>query len=771
MSQIARETDSGLKQVQKEVAVLVADGTVARVLSGNQTIYATRALKPTWAWLLEQAATKENPSLVNPPGRRGNGGPRAVKEITTADLKAMRSAVRRVVDGFAGRSLSKEEYSEWAEKPCHHLLTWDPAGGAASRGDWSLALELLEGAGGNHKSMGALRKLLDLAATQGWIVKADRHDPDYTPFPVEWASIAEQWVEAMKNRGRGSVSMVTSILEGVVRGGWDHPKDVDWAEWIGEMEAWFRGIKMHSQTRSGIRGTYNRLCEKGLIQGPKWDGTKTQMLGRRPRLLTDTEGFEIGDVYCRNSAAWDGEGPDPLVWVWPRHDELKGLIEGDYGLRMAVVCMTAPAKLISALKLPSKEMFPRERIRGKNGRTGLRWRRDTVKTNLMDLTWVLRDFGEFHKIDWSQPGNDLSVVMDVEKWEPLRVQYARKPQPTSLERGLTVLGRLASPILEGMAVDNDDEALADRCANLSAYVSGANGFKSPGRKRPDPSWTDALKSDEREDPDKDRRESIKCEAAWTAGAGDEFAICQMERIGDAFLKAFEGRHGELGEQIARVRAGDVQTRPGGDLVWAKALQKLLLWKEQCVVPLRSSLLARTSVKNRPPLGVKREVQAVFSPEEMKGDKEFAPRYGNGVLADLHELYTMPGGGLETILGRAARPTDPFWPGAGGERPKQKVYTRWMKKTVKRFQGALLHGVTYQSLREAGVLRQKFFRHGVAKRLVMIGQTKFASVILSHSTTRMVEQTYGVVTARDFTATQALALFKQHQANEQAQGAA
>ena len=769
MPELAQELPrTSERRLRKVVEEAIEDGVVVPFWAGNRTMYTTEACRPTLGWVYEQAMEHAyDPDHQGSPGRRRSDEDRRVEVIGRKDRERITTAINHIGRYLAGdRGASRDEIRDALERTDRALLIWDPEAGAGGQGDWAAALELLDRAvpgGARPGLISGLRKLLDLAATHGWLARTARHAEGYEPVPPEWAQVYEEWraVEDVKSPGA-----VLDLLEGVTASGFASPEEADWAEVISHLEATFRGRDTPSNRRSQIRHTYRELRRAGSIDGPGWDGRMRQV-AEGVTLLRGNEIRAAGEVYGSDAIGDE----NPWSWQWPRQHELQALIDGPFGLRTVLLAMTRPMVEVETQGLPSRATFPRVAHRGTSVHTETAWSIATCRRALGDIAYLLGWLEQEYAIDWATA--DLRELLDRDRIEA-HVRWSLSPNGTTTgslhDRAITI-GRIASPILETIALRRAwrlddagedaaaDYALADQAAEIAAYLSGANGYMDGREKKRS---ITAITKDEGEDKDiisKMIKESQKFEAAW-APPGGGCGYDQMLRIHDALIGEITNLYGDLRTQLDDLPG----TQRDGE--WAKHVEETLWWTDMITVPLRASNLRRATREMRETDRAGRIVAHYPGRIGKRKNASFSPVYADdpdSTHALLYRLYVAPGGALEIILGRPPRAGDPFWPSyrTGRRYRNASAFTDMMRRIVKRHQAALV-GVTYDELLASGTLRAKFFRHALAKALAMDGKAALASILLHHANGEMVQKVYGPVGETDIVAADAVASLREQE---------
>lgn len=789
----------GRKATKARVEDLVHDGDTDIVRFrgvGRGDEYMTLAARPNLLWLYNHAMKYAyDDSVHNRRGRPRADEPRRVNSVNDKDAERIRSALTHIGrflaqrNGIPRSTISDEEAWRALEQVDGHYLSWNPVGGDQSAGKWSAALELLDAATRDDICEGSLKrstlagmrsglaKLLDLGASRGWLPSTDRHHDDYCPVHPEWQEIYQIWTDVLKENTRFRHGRdVLVLLEAVSECGWPQPEDAEWEQVLTCVERRFANdTTFTSERKAQVRRTYRVLRQEGLIDGPPWNvrgGVRNEGL----IILSTSAIKEIAEHY-----AWDGPrgtgGWNWRTWEWPDAAQVGGLIDGDYGLRVALRAMTVTgASRAAHPDVPDRSRYPREPVRTLSSRSSTPWSSETVRANLERILFLAGWMATYCDVDWRHA--DLRSLLNRGYWETWIEWASRESTQGRIARLAETNARLASPLVEAMALKRGDQRTADEAHEVSRWLSH--------EVRPAAVEGAVIDSvDDEEDLETAQAESRRTEEAWTAGTGLQFSYEQLTRITRAAVTAFSTQWGELEDQLDRVECGKYLN----DAEWAFEVQRLFWWMSQLLVPLRPETLRRSDVGH-----VKLTsdtVRAVYPKVAMKSKRAFRPWYSSlsdkddGTKSricetkddakdvdtqwdqeeewnygDIHHrlacLYLCPGGALSIILGRDPKRVDPLWPTRAGRRYQESSsFCSWMQDMVKRFDYAIKGPVTFASLKASGVLTTQKFRHSFAKPLVYLGKASRAAMLLGHADTTMVERVYGATDESDIQASEVI----------------
>lgn len=733
----------------------------------SATTYTTPVHRVTLADLYQKAREHVDENLVLSPGRRtGVGESRAVESLNEKHLQRIRTACRAAVAHLHPEAKSSELDEKFNTVGAEYFV-WNE-----EDEDWSKFLDLVRRAcldksdRTRRQYVSSARRLLDLAATHGWISRTSRHDSDYEPVPAEWADLFNDWRERLTSEGvKQATFTLMTLFEACAECAF-HPREANWSEVIGHLENRFRAAHWTANQKTRVRNAYRTAVETGLISGPEWDGNAWQ--GRKSTLLVRTGAIdEVGELYGRKKdpekhAAAVRAALDGREVAWPEEFELydDGLLAGPYGLKTALTFFVLNGSEADIAGFPQR-VFPRSQIRSSHPNAQKPWLPPTVGKNLRHLLhcagWMEENIDD---VDWSK--HDLRKLLRLENLDAYRraVYAGRLSTKRALAVRLRTCARIASPFMEAAALENGDDELADRMAHLSATLCSSGGID--GRI----SWVSALEQElsQSDEVESRRRRAQAIEAAWTEnGQAAEYAYQQLVRVREALVSQLEDDYGRLSQQIEAVLEG---TRLGR--TWARQVQQSLFWQEQTVVPLRARTLRLLDSEDRhqaddfsriwmeiPAWKLKVQSNGPFRPNLTKG--------GAGYCRELYRLYVMPGGAREQLTldeSGEKRDREAFWvPDVKKyerERYDSGSLRRLMRRGLRRAlreSDDLLNGPTFESLKDELTDLKAFgthsFRHIFATFLVRQGNLQAAAKYLHHRGIQTLQEVYSGTTAAHY----------------------
>ena len=739
-------------------------------VSGQASTDAAGSGVVTGADLLAFAERHVNDHDEREPGRRATvHGSRQVWDISSKTLERIKTALYEVARHFepeAGSS-PRRLRAALAGHVGPGLLTWDSQAGVGGAGDWRRFLELVtQATGGSKQYVGAARSLLDLAATHCVIPRTVRHDLDPASESGAWAELREDWIKAIRGRSDRVHEGVGGLLDGCYRVGIDPTERLERKEWgrvIAHLEDHFDIEDIDPRLRSAIRGSYRALLDVKCIDGPQWDATKRRrdrgvMListGHLKQIAKDygREGKQPGVAHASSAHATKQKVEE--VHPWPGCEGHSGLIEGPFGLRAALLCFTAPQRVLNDLHLPSPSSWPRSHIRGLTGNSHRRWRIKTCQANLQLIFfyagWLQRSKG----IDFSQPEADLRVLLDEANVRAFfrAVCSGTVSTKNQLRRMLVLLARLASPFAEAVAVRLDATELADRFARVSALSNSSgtvDGFASLNRQ---------ISEDLEDTYDRSSEIAREVEDAWTDFQSlAEFAYDQMCCVRETLIRLIEQEGGgTLEELVSQVQDGSLQMSRR----LAFLIRGALIWADQLQIPLRVATMSKVDLNDRTHNRRFERLRARIAGWKFKDGKKkpFRPNYRKRPASTypqwLYRLYVMPGGArdvLRTDRRGVVHQVEAYYVpclNSTGTRLSEGAFNNIVRSALK---AALDHdpeslgGLRYDDL-VANTSTHRF-RHAFATKMVAAGLLDEAADCLRHSSTDMIKRVYSARDERD-----------------------
>lgn len=785
--------DLDLRTTRPPMESLLAQGRIVRFRAGNRTKYtsgevATMNLRE----LCDRAGDYVDSDHSPGRGRRSRSeGSLRVEVINERHQKRIERTCRKIGRHLSGCSSQAAVQRALEQVDLgHEFFVWNE-----EEGDWTGAVRMTKEAVEKNETqhVGTIRLLLDLGATHNLIPRSERHAEDFHPIPPRLASLYNRWRSTVSGElnqlRKGLITLFTACASQGLEP--DEMEAEDWRSLIHHLEATWEETEASVRKRGVVRKTYRVLREHSLVVGPDWDPQARRREQSRA-LFSKTAVENVADLYGSEGSregidmALRGEVPD-----WPGFENCSGLVQGEYGLRRMVLHYTAEGRERRQLGLYARGKYPRVQVRRASTRRPRSWRKATIEEALPVISQVAGWIAKQRGVDWRQQENDLRVLM---KRSHLEAYYNARDRDSNisastLERQFSHLARMASPYLEKVALENDDEELADRFLSISRLLSAPRTGVEVPESHDGRSWIEELR-DRQNDADlssaeKQRRKAELVERVWTDGRrAAQFAHIQHWRILEAYLARLQERYGPFSRQIETISAG--QRKVAGDNgreyrelghTWAERIRDGILWADQVVVPLRPNTIGLLSLEDRKHDDRYRHIHGEMPEWKFKTNLRsgvFDPVYTREELAEksyareLYRLYVMQGGAREILL---TRPNGSKWTAAPGrDDPDHPFYVHSVRRTddpkietgkqpliiarvasrALEYEPNALNGVIFDDLdAEDGLLAPHQFRHALGTILVANDNVIAAATYLQHSNWNMLRDVYAAVSASHF----------------------
>lgn len=763
-----------LRPSRNPLRSLLASGQIVAFEGGRYTEYTTPVEGMTRLTLLDLLRRAADEVDLEHEASRGSqsADDRCVEALTESQFSHIKTACNRIGRHVSGDRRDRDEkfHPALMNIGSEHFV-WDPNAGRRQMGDWKKLLDLVRTAAPSKSTsqyVGSVRRLMDLAATHGWIARTPVHDRHYAPVPVDWAPLYNRWREALRGEIDQLKTGLMELFEACYRHDQKSPEDADWRKMIDRLEERFDANGVPSQRRTIVRRTYRAARAAGLLTGPEWDGRRYRNR-KSVSLVPAGDRRAVADLYGQDGpqngirAALNGQlVPWPGDWsTYP------GLVGGPYGLRKLLHYATVPSSKIEKLGVPDRGLYPGERIRDTGPKSHQGWARGTVHMRLEHLCHCAGWMAQEHNVDWSQ--EDLRTLLreDYLRGYKSYLEDECEGGTKTIIKRFGTLARLASPYLESVAVKEGDEDLANRMAHLSKLISSPDSKVDGGR-----SWIARWRSQSKGDRIEElRRVAKRVERTWSrSGRAASCAYIQLRRVLGGRLELLEEDYGPLTSQVAAVQAGAERVRVDGrdfhelDRSWAKTVRDLVYWADQLIVPLRVDTSMRLDVSDRLENGGFTHLRARIHKDKRKPDSPvwFRPNYyrgDGGYPANLYQLYRMDGGARERLLtlrcGRVANADAFYVHDLQGQAKTARMSTdsfrrltrRVVKKLLERRPEILSPGletpITLEELTAPDhVLATHMFRHAFARYWVREqNDLHTASAYLDHSDHKMLLDVY------------------------------
>jgi hypothetical protein len=183
--------------------------------------------------ILDLARSNVNPKLEVKSGRKSTAsghGSRRVLKVKDSQLAMMETAVRAAVQHLVPSSRPRprdtseqrqSRYSTGLKAITARQLVWAEGAGAHGTGDWAILADAevaYRGLATNSRDryVGALRTLLDLAATHGYLLRQEVHGASRTFLPTTWADALGEWRRLVQRSPHTSRSTGTAQLSRIM---------------------------------------------------------------------------------------------------------------------------------------------------------------------------------------------------------------------------------------------------------------------------------------------------------------------------------------------------------------------------------------------------------------------------------------------------------------------------------------------------------------------------------------------------------------------------
>lgn len=240
---------------------LLMGGQILRFEAGRYTEYTTPVEGMTRLTLLDlvrEAKRQKDPDHVARPGS-DPADERRCEALTESQFSHIRTACNRLGRHVSGepRDRGQEFHPALAEIGSEYFV-WNPEAGRRSKGDWKKLLDLVREAApacSTSQYVGSVRKLMNLAATHGWIARTPLHDPHYAPIPADWSELYNDWRAELRGQIDQLKTGLMELFEACYRHDQESPEDANWAMIIEGLEErfWANDIASHERTSVAMR--------------------------------------------------------------------------------------------------------------------------------------------------------------------------------------------------------------------------------------------------------------------------------------------------------------------------------------------------------------------------------------------------------------------------------------------------------------------------------------------------------------------------------------
>lgn len=455
--------------------------------------------------LLNCARAHTNEALVLRPGRRRSDDRDVVEVRSTKDIE---TAVRKLVEHVfpwatpkRGRTAVENNtaYEDALRRIDSTYLTWAEGAGANGAGDWAILENEAKAAFAHlgketqNKYIGALRTLLNLGATHGYLLRTIAHGVGRTFLPTAWAEALKTWNVAVRATEHYSRSMGTAQLSRIMGALADTFQNaVDSIDPLSLTEAQTQHFITHflprlaaDQTiskhqRSVVLATLRGLVSAGIFADVDLKAFDTRCKRLRKNAFRADVMREIAEMFGSEKRLGGkvdyaiflrlGAGRFFQIEIMEDGKPLVNRLSLPYLINWYTVLDTIERK---RLGMKSVNAVAREKVRGTGGLSGLTWVTESVEQHLELIGMYLGYLVRHHDLnldgDW-----DASDVFTIEYLDAF-MGAVDQHRWTTKKRALDLIKNIsmyASPCWESGAVKMQRSTVADDLQRLADYANG-----------------------------------------------------------------------------------------------------------------------------------------------------------------------------------------------------------------------------------------------------------------------------------------------------------
>lgn len=611
--------------------------------------------------LVDRARECVDDTWKAPLGRRGSTGDvlrdRRLDRLTPSHFQKICTGVAVVAQGLTG---SKKDLA--GVGPEH--FAWNVGAGqwalASSVADWSRTLRTGE-ASSVAAHVDGIELLLDLAATKGWITRAEQFDQEFLVHAAEWLPTISVWHAGIVRTG-DSESTVRMLLYGLreialaaTRRGWLDDNATDFGSVMSDILG-RRSSSTHKISQARLdcaRLAYNRLCNAGIISGAPWGRTRHERDGLVSMAAIKRAIGGDWSLWC------DADGK-PYAGLLGRlvNDADEPIAKGDFGLMRYIKWLDERTTQVEFERfgLPARsyvdadERTLRMQERKKDqGKASFRQRQSSLEQTLVRLNVIAGMLASVNGVDWTDPQASLlahvskaTVVAYADHWTKQRgLQGVAAQKSNTVSYAAFALAQYGSPFAHGIAVASGDCKLSDQLASARKQIAVfAESYKP------------------REDQKvRTQRRVAHWENGGTSGYGKvgELVNCLISLV----IKRGGGL--PLEEQVIAIQNGTFS--PPGLQRWATAIRDAAAFHFLWRLPTRAGSLGRLRMQSWVSTGARPwegAIQVEYEAWEVKQSRKFMPhlfdkRYLGNPEAErlfhrvLFQLLLMENGARDTLL--------------------------------------------------------------------------------------------------------------------------
>lgn len=575
--------------------------------------------------ILDLARANINPKLELKSGRKSTAsahGSRKVLEVKGAQLAMIETAVRGLVEHLVPSSRPQPKDTPEQKHARHvaglraitaHQLVWAEGAGAHGTGDWAILADA-EAAfrevekNSRHRYVGAIRTLLDLAATHGYLLRQEVHGASRTFLPTAWAAALGEWSRLVQqsqhwNRS-GGTAQLSRIMAALAELYMHSLEDVDplrltqkqsqsFGRFFAARLAADRKISQHH--RAATLAMLRALMDVGVMKPVALNQYDRRRTTGRKNAFDCTVYKAIAkefDMRTRDLSAnyglfrklgsgkfFDPENPYSL----PR------LVDW-YTLRLA---QHRKEKEMGAI-----DSFPRERVRGSGGLSGRPWSKASLELHLELLGMYLGYVVRYHGVDLN--GTVDARHLFTEKLLTGFVDAVHTDGWTTAKRAHDIIYHVSlycSPCWESAAVAEGEDGAgdADRFQRLADYAAGRGTRSATGwdgltlHSSQGEVW--GLGQDANVETQRLRAEQVQ--SAYEEAMGEQYAYIAMLRLRNAMIRRYAREMGVDG--LVQLRCAIESGNRRLSVNEFVTLRDIRMWADALAAPNRRETIAAMDV--------------------------------------------------------------------------------------------------------------------------------------------------------------------------------
>lgn len=601
------------------------------------------------ASIIEFAREHQNPDLELRKGRnstRAGHATRVFPELKDTQVDMAERAARALVEHRLpwsrpkkgdGREENQARLAEAMRTIGLTDLVWADGVGTHGLGDWAI-LEELEaacvakglGQNTNNRYVGALRTLLDHAATHGLLLQRDVHGAERSYLPTAWAPALERWNEIFQESEHRTDSMGTAQLARIMGEMAEFFADsLDEVDPLGLNEEQTHAFTDYlmarldadhtvtSHQRSITLCTLRALIEGGVLKEVALTAYDRRRIDGRKSAFESSAIKAIAREFDANSRKASADyGLFKALGKGPFFDP-----ENRYSLPFLVDWFTLKSvRRRRPRGLSAVNAFPRANVRRGGGLSGKHWSKATLLSHLELLGTYLGYLVRYHNIDLDSEVDarhlftrelldGFAEAVDQDEW-------------TTEHRALDLIYNVSlytSPCWETAALAEGDSEQADAFQTLADYAAGRGSEIETGfdgltlHKSQKDEW--GLVDGRNFEGQKRRAQQV--EKAYNKATAETYAYVAMLRIRNAGIRRFCNEVGveNLQKLLAEIEEGTTRIQPHE----FTTLRNLMVWSDALAAPNRRKTVALTDTSDRheKPNG---ELWADIDAEKMKVSK-------------------------------------------------------------------------------------------------------------------------------------------------------